>query len=68
MKVPGFVVTALLVGAVAFLQSLSTGLEGLQETWWAPVLVVLADVAKMVEKQKKERGITRLPVAMHRNP
>jgi imidazolonepropionase-like amidohydrolase len=29
---------------------------------------LLADVAKMVEKQKKERGITRLPVAMYRNP
>ena len=29
---------------------------------------LLADVAKMVEKQKKERGITRLPVAMYPNP
>ena len=27
---------------------------------------LLADVAKMVEKQKKERGITRLPIAMQR--
>jgi hypothetical protein len=25
---------------------------------------LLTDVAKMVEKQKKERGITRLPIAM----
>jgi hypothetical protein len=29
---------------------------------------LLADVAKMVEKQKKERGITKLPVAMYPNP
>jgi len=29
---------------------------------------LLADVAKMVEKQKKERGITRLPIAMYPNP
>ena len=29
---------------------------------------LLADVAKMVEKQKKERGITRLPVAMYPQP
>lgn len=29
---------------------------------------LLADVAKMVDKQKKERGITKLPVAMYQNP
>lgn len=29
---------------------------------------LLEDVAKMVDKQKKERGITRLPIAMYPNP
>lgn len=49
MQLPGFVYTALILGIVAFLQAISTGLQSLDELW-APVAVAgVAALLKAVE-------------------
>lgn len=54
LRVPGFVWTAILVAATAFLQSLGTGLEGLQDVWWAPVGVVLVAAALKAIRERQQ--------------